>query len=48
MLVTGRLFSRLLRHTMNSDVGPWSSPARLKKVSREDKMKKERLRIMVS
>lgn len=39
---------KLLRHTLNSDVGIWNSPASLKEVSREDKMRKEQLQTTVS
>ena len=29
---------KLLRHTLNSDMGLWSSPTKLKEVSRQDKL----------
>lgn len=39
---------KLLRHTLNSDLGLWSSPTRLKEVSREEKMRKGQLWTTVS
>lgn len=39
---------KLLRYTLNSDVGLWNSPTSPKEVSREDEMRKGQLRTMVS